>query len=56
VLYAVAGGGAYALSGWRWMRGYRAHPARRGRGESIAWLALLAGVGIAGRVLLAANA
>jgi hypothetical protein len=55
-LCAVAGGAAYALSGRRWMHRYRAHPALHGRGEPIVWLALLAVVGVAGLVLLAANA
>jgi hypothetical protein len=55
-LCAMAGGAAYALSGRRWMHGYRAEPALHGRGESIAWLALLAVVSVAGLVLLAANA
>jgi hypothetical protein len=55
-LCAIAGGTAYALSGRRWMRGYRAHPALHGRGESIAWLVLLAVVSVAGLALLAANA
>ena len=55
-LCAIAGGAAYALGGRRWMEGYRAHPALHGRGESIAWLALLAVGSVAGLVLLAANA
>ena len=34
VLSAIAGGGAYALSGRRWLRTYRREPALHGRGES----------------------
>lgn len=51
-LWAIAGGAAYALSGRRWMRGYRAHPAVHGRGESAAWLALVAVTATAGLALL----
>jgi hypothetical protein len=55
-LCSIAGGAAYALGGRRWMRAYRAEPAVHGRGESAAWLALIAAVGIAGLVLLVINA
>ncbi len=51
-LCAVAGGAGYALSGRRWMRGYRAEPSLHARGESPAWLALLAGAAFAGLALL----
>ena len=40
-LCSVGGGAAYAFSGRRWMRAYRARPAVHGRGESAAWLAVL---------------
>jgi hypothetical protein len=51
-LWSAAGGAAYALSGRRWMRAYRAEPEVHGRGESVAWLALLSVVAVAGLVLL----
>jgi hypothetical protein len=51
-LCAIAGGAAYALSGRRWLRAYRAAPSLHARGESPAWLALLAGTALAGLVLL----
>jgi len=54
-LCSVAGGTAYALSGGRWMRAYRARPAVHATGESAAWLALLAAVAVAGLVLLLIN-
>ncbi len=52
---SVGGGAAYALSGRRWMRAYRARPAVHGRGESAAWLAVLTVAGIAGLALLLIN-
>ena len=55
-LWSAAGGAAYALSGRRWMRTYRATPAVHGRGESLVWLTLLAVVALAGLVLLAVEA
>lgn len=55
-LCAIAGGGAYACSGRRWMRTYRAEPAVHGRGESAAWLAALSVVAVAGLALLLINA
>ena len=55
-LWSALGGAAYALSGRRWLRAYRAEPAVHGRGESAAWLALIAAVGIAGLALLVINA
>jgi hypothetical protein len=51
-LCALAGGGAYALSGRRWMRTYRAEPAVHGRGESAAWLAALTLTAVACLALL----
>jgi hypothetical protein len=38
------------------MRAYRDEPAVHGRGESVAWLALLAVVAVAGLVLLLLDA
>jgi len=49
---SILGGAAYALSGRRWMRAYRAQPAVHGRGEPALWLALLTSAAIAGLVLL----
>jgi hypothetical protein len=54
-LCSIAGGAAYALSGRRWLRAYRAQPAVHGRGESAAWLALLTVAAIAGLALLVIN-
>jgi hypothetical protein len=54
-LCSIAGGAAYAMSGHRWLRGYRAQPWRHARGESPAWLALLAAAALAGVVLLVLN-
>ena len=51
-LCSILGGAAYALSGRRWMRSYRAQPAVHGRGEPALWLALLTIAAIAGLVLL----
>ena len=55
-LCSIAGGAAYALAGRRWLRAYRAEPAVHGRGESAAWLALTAAVGIAGLARLVISA
>jgi hypothetical protein len=55
-LCSASGGAAYALSGRRWMRTYRAAPAVHGRGESALWLALLLLVAVAGLVVLAIEA
>ena len=55
-LCAVAGGAAYALSGLRWLRGYRAEPAAHARGESAAWLALGGAAALAGLALLLLSA
>ena len=54
--WSAAGGAAYALSGRRWLRGYRHHPAAHARGESLAWLALLTAAAIGGLALLVLNA
>jgi hypothetical protein len=51
-LTSLAGGLAYALSGRRWVRSYRAEPAEHSRGESAAWLAVLVVAVVAGLVLL----
>ena len=55
-LWSAAGGAGYALGGRRWLRTYRAEPAAHGRGESAAWLALVALAAVGGAVLLAAGA
>jgi len=55
-LCALGGGGAYALSGLRWLRGYQAQPAARARGESAAWLALGGAAALAGLALLLISA
>jgi hypothetical protein len=49
---SLTGGAAYTLSGWLWLRSYRAEPARHGRGESAMWLAGLTIAAIAGLALL----
>jgi hypothetical protein len=49
---SALGGTAYALSGRRWMREYRADPAAHARGESLAWLALTTAAVIGGLALL----
>lgn len=51
-LCSIAGGAAYALSGHRWLRAYRAQPSLHARGESPAWLALATAAALAGVVLL----
>lgn len=56
VLCALGGGGAYALSGLRWLRGYRSEPAARARGESAAWLALGGAAALTGLALLLISA
>jgi hypothetical protein len=55
-LCALGGGGAYALSGLRWLRGYQAQPAVRARGESAAWLALGGAAALIGLALLMTSA
>ncbi|MDQ2895119.1 MAG: hypothetical protein M3Y09_05655 [Actinomycetota bacterium] len=55
-LGSIVGGAAYALSGRRWMRAYRARPAVHGRPESAAWLAAIGLAAIAGLALLLINA
>ena len=54
-LWSIAGGAAYALSGRRWLRTYRALPAVHGRGESAAWLVLVSVAVLAGLALLLMN-
>lgn len=49
---APAGGLAYALSGNRWLRTYRADPATHARGESAGWIAVLGVLAFSGMVLL----
>jgi hypothetical protein len=51
-LSSLAGGVAYAMSGRRWVRIYRGEPAAHARGESVAQLAALGAVAVAGLVLL----
>jgi hypothetical protein len=53
---ALGGGAAYALSGLRWLRGYRTEPMARARGESTAWLVLGGTAALAGLVLLLTSA
>lgn len=54
-LWSIAGGAAYALSGRRWLRAYRALPAVHGRGEPVAWLAAVGVAAFAGLALLLMN-
>jgi hypothetical protein len=51
-LCALAGGLAYALSGRRWLRAYRAEPVANARGESAVLLCLLAILAVVGLGLL----
>jgi hypothetical protein len=51
VLCSLAGGGAYAASGARWMRSYRDAPHEHSRGESALMLAVL-GLAAAGALVL----
>jgi hypothetical protein len=53
---ALGGGAAYALSGLRWLRGYRTQPMARARGESAVWLVLGGTAALAGLVLLLTSA
>jgi len=55
LLTSVAGGAAYALSGRAWMRRYRSDPAGHSRGESAAWLAVMAVLALTFLVLLVAQ-
>jgi len=55
-LWAAVGGAAYTLSGRRWMRTYRVDPAAHARGESLAWLAVMAAAAIGGLAVLVLNA
>lgn len=54
-LWSIAGGGAYALSGRRWLQRYRALPAVHGRGESAMWLIPLSVAAVAGLAFLLLN-
>jgi hypothetical protein len=54
-LWSIAGGAAYALSGRRWLRGYRALPAVHGRGEPAGWLVVAGLAALAGLALLMIN-
>ena len=54
-LSSVAGGVGYALSGRAWLRRYRSDPAGHSRGESAAWLAVMAALALTFLVLLVAN-
>jgi hypothetical protein len=49
---SLAGGTAYALGGRRWLAAYRTEPEEHGRGESAAWLAVMALAAVGGLVLL----
>jgi hypothetical protein len=55
-VWSLAGGAAYALSGRRWLRAYRAQPAEHWRGESAAWLALIGAGALTGLALLLLSA
>ena len=55
-LWSAVGGAAYALSGRRWMRTYRARSGGHARGESLAWLALMTAAALGGLALLVLNA
>jgi hypothetical protein len=55
-VWSSVGGAAYALSGRRWMRSYRGDPAAHARGESLAWLALVAAAAVGGLATLVLNA
>lgn len=52
---AVAGGAGYALSGQAWMRTYRSDPATHSRGESAAWLAVVAVLALTFLIVLGAH-
>jgi hypothetical protein len=54
-LAALAGGAAYALSGLAWMRRYRSDPATHSRGESAAWMSVLAVLALTFLTLLVAQ-
>jgi hypothetical protein len=55
-LWSTVGGAAYALSGRRWMHGYRGDPAGHARGESLAWLGLMMVAAIGGLAVLVLEA
>lgn len=54
-LWSIAGGAAYALSGRRWLRTYRALPAVHGRGESALLLVLASIAAFIGLALVLIN-
>lgn len=51
-LCSCAGGLAYAVSGRRWWRLYRADPATHARAESAGWLMVISALAVAGLALL----
>jgi hypothetical protein len=51
-IWSASGGAAYALSGRRWLRLYRAAPARHAQAESAVWLGLLTVAALAFLALL----
>ncbi len=53
--WSIIGGAAYALSGRRWLRAYRAEPALHARGDSLVWLGLITVAALAGLALLLIN-
>jgi hypothetical protein len=52
VIWSTIGGGAYALSGRRWLGVYRAAPARHAQAESALWLGAMTVAALAGLALL----
>ncbi len=52
---SVAGGVAYALSGRRWLRTYRAGPEAHARGESPGLLVMIIAIAVAGVAVLVLN-
>jgi hypothetical protein len=53
--WSIIGGAAYALSGRRWVRSYRAEPALHAHGESLVWLGLITVAALAALALLLIN-
>ena len=51
-IWSAIGGTSYALSGRRWLRVYRAEPARHAQAESAAYLAVLSAAALAGLAVL----
>jgi hypothetical protein len=54
-LWSAVGGAAYALSGRRWMRRYRADPGGHARGESLVWVAVMSAAALGGLAMLVLN-